>query len=104
MEGDREGEKHPCVVASHVPPTGDLAHNPGMCPDWELNRGPFALQAGTQYSEPHQPGLKYIFFKILIQNYAFLHHLTPPTPPAWPRDMKGHLSGASHAREEASLG
>ena len=19
------------------PPTGDLAHNPGMCPDWELN-------------------------------------------------------------------
>ena len=21
-EGEREGEKHPCVVASHVPPTG----------------------------------------------------------------------------------
>ena len=20
------------------PPTGDLAHNPGMCPDWELNQ------------------------------------------------------------------
>ena len=32
-EGGREGEKHQCVVASHVPPTGDLAHNPGMCPD-----------------------------------------------------------------------
>ena len=25
----REGEKHQCVVASPVPPTGDLAHNPG---------------------------------------------------------------------------
>ena len=33
-EGEREGEKHQCVVASCVPPTGDLAHNPGMCYDW----------------------------------------------------------------------
>ena len=23
-EGEKEGEKHQCVVASHVPPTGDL--------------------------------------------------------------------------------
>ena len=37
-EGEREREKHQCVVASHVPATGDLAHNPGMGPDWELNR------------------------------------------------------------------
>ena len=36
-EGAREGEKHQCVVASRAHPTGDLAHNPGMCPDWELN-------------------------------------------------------------------
>ena len=36
-EGGREGEKHQCVVASHTPPTGDLARNPGMCPDWDLN-------------------------------------------------------------------
>ena len=28
------------MVASHAPPTGDLAHNPGMCPDWESNGGP----------------------------------------------------------------
>ena len=32
-EEEREGEKHPCVVASHAPPTGDLACNPGTCPD-----------------------------------------------------------------------
>ena len=32
-EGEREGEKHQCVVASRTPPTGDLAHNPGMCHD-----------------------------------------------------------------------
>ena len=37
-EGERGGEKHQRVAASQVPPTGDLAHNPGMCPDWELNQ------------------------------------------------------------------
>ena len=36
-EGEREGEKYPCVVASHMAPTGDLAYNPGMCPDRESN-------------------------------------------------------------------
>ena len=40
-EGEREGEKHQCVVASHMPPTRDLAGNPGMCPDWESNQWPF---------------------------------------------------------------
>ena len=43
-EGKREGEKHQCVFASCVSPTGDLAHNPGMCPDWESNRQPSGLQ------------------------------------------------------------
>ena len=36
-EGETEGEKHQCVVASHEYPTEDLAHNPGMFPDWESN-------------------------------------------------------------------
>ena len=35
--GGREREKYQCAVASPVPCTGDLAHNPGMCPDWESN-------------------------------------------------------------------
>ena len=49
------------MVASHAPPTGDLAHNPGMCPDWEWN---LALQADTQSAETHQPGHIYsnLFF------------------------------------------
>ena len=63
MEGEREGEKHQCVVVSHIPSTGDLARNPGMCPDWELNWQPFGLQASAQFIEPHQPGLKHIHFK-----------------------------------------
>ena len=37
-EVEREGDKHQCVVASHIPLTGDLACELGRCPDWELNR------------------------------------------------------------------
>ena len=43
-EAEREGEKYQCVVAFHVAPTGDLAHNPGICPDWESNLRPFGSQ------------------------------------------------------------
>ena len=31
-KGGREGEKHQCVVASCMPPAGDLTCNPGICP------------------------------------------------------------------------
>ena len=57
-EEETEGEKQQCVVASHMPPTGKLALNPGMCPDWELNSQPCGLQASTQSTKPHQPGQK----------------------------------------------
>ena len=33
-EGIREVEKHQCMVASHVAPSGDAARSPGMCHDW----------------------------------------------------------------------
>ena len=64
-EGERKGEKHQCVVASCTPSTGDLAQNPGMCPDWESNWRPFALQFGAQSTKPHQPrpGHKIFFNK-----------------------------------------
>ena len=60
-EGEIEGEKYQCVVASHAPPTGDLASNPGMCPDCESNWRPFGSQAGAQSTEPHWPGLRLTF-------------------------------------------
>ena len=50
------------------PPTGDLAHNPGMCPGWESNWRPFGLQVGTQSTESHQPG-QLVYFK--CQNEVF---------------------------------
>ena len=34
---EEEGEKYQCVVASCMPPTGDLSRNPGMHPTWESN-------------------------------------------------------------------
>ena len=37
-KGGRKKGKHQCVVTFCVPSTGDLAHNPGMCPDWESNQ------------------------------------------------------------------
>ena len=72
-QGEREGEKHKYVVACCTPPTGNLAHNPGMCPDWESNRQPFGSQAGTQSTEPHQPGLGCFFKK--TETYTYLYCL-----------------------------
>ena len=79
-EGGREREKHQCVVISRVPPTGDLACNPGMCPDWESNLWLFSLQAGTQSTESHQPGHYIILFaffsnvKNLFSSSLLLHY------------------------------
>ena len=55
-ESEKERGKHQCVVASHMLPIGDLACNPGTCPDWESNQQPFGLQGGTQSTEAHQLG------------------------------------------------
>ena len=35
-EREREEEKQQCVVASRMPPTGDLVCNPGMRPTLEI--------------------------------------------------------------------
>ena len=66
-EGEREGEKHPFVVASSISATGDLARNLGMCSDQESNQQPFSSQAHTQPTELHQPGIKNTF-KINTKN------------------------------------
>ena len=46
-----------CGCLLHAP----KARNPGMCPDWELNQRPFDSQAGSQSTEPYQPGLNKYF-------------------------------------------
>ena len=42
---EKERENHQYVVPSHVLPTGDLACNSGMCPDWESNPWSSASQS-----------------------------------------------------------
>ena len=61
-EKERERNINVWLPLTCPPNTGDLACNPGMCPDWESNQRPFGLQASTQSTEPHQPGQKYEFF------------------------------------------
>ena len=60
---EKEGEKHQYVVASCMPPTGDLAHNPGMCPDWESKLQLFGLQDNAPINWATQPGINN-FYKI----------------------------------------
>ena len=54
---EKETKMSTCGCLSYAGATGDLARSPGLCPDWELNWQPFGSQAGTQSTEPHQPGL-----------------------------------------------
>ena len=63
-KGGRKKERNINVWLPLMPPTGDLACNPGMCSDWGLNRRPFDLQVGTQSTEPHQPRHKYCHFSM----------------------------------------
>ena len=72
-EEEREGEKHQCVVTSCTPPTGDLAWNPGMFPDWESNLSAFASQACAQSTEVHEPGLLWHVFNGYMEFYKFLN-------------------------------
>ena len=56
---EKEGERNIDVqgmhrwIASCMPPTGNLAGNPGMFPAWEPKYWPFGFQASTQSAEPH---------------------------------------------------
>ena len=92
-EGGIEEEKHRCVRAtsilclSHAPntPTWVLAHNPGLCPDWESNQRPFGLQGATQPTEPRQPGGQSGSF---LEGQTCVPALWPSHPT--PREMKTH--------------
>ena len=54
--GRKRGRELSMCASFCMSPTGDLAHNSGMCPNWESNQQPFGSQAGTQCTEPHQLG------------------------------------------------
>ena len=70
-----------CGCLSHLPapPTGDQAHNPGMCPDWESNQRPFGSQAGTQSTEPHQSGPGEIVLSLSCFDEAWKENMKLPS-------------------------
>ena len=53
---EKERERNINVWLPLGSPTGDLAYNPGICPDWESNWQTFGSQVGTQSTDPHPPG------------------------------------------------
>ena len=72
---EREGETPKCM-RDHTSPTGDLACNPGMCPDWELNQQPFGHRRAALNPLGHTSQGLFIFF---------LYHL------GWNRDPRDLL-------------
>ena len=60
-EGGREGEKNQCVVSSLTLPLGIWPATQACALDWESNRQPFDLQAGTQpLSHVSQGSMSYL--------------------------------------------
>ena len=75
VKGGREGKEHQCVVAYHVPSTGDLACNPGICPDWESNQQPFGLQPALNPLSYTSQGPLCTLLPKVIYNHAQNHCL-----------------------------
>ena len=63
-KGRRKREKHQCLVASCMPPTGDLVWNPGMCSDWEWNWRPLVCRLALNPLSHTSQGGK--FFKDIL--------------------------------------
>ena len=56
-----------CGCLSHAP-TRDLAHNPGMCPDWELNWRPLICRPVLNPLSPTSWGsfFTFVLFSLLL--------------------------------------
>ena len=54
------------------PPSGELACNSGMCPDWESNPQSFGSQARAQSTKLHQPGQFMEHLKDIPSTFIFL--------------------------------
>ena len=61
------------LVTSHTPLTGDLAHNPGLCPDQELNWWPFGSQVFSPLSHNSQGDNLVLWFFLAVMNCATVY-------------------------------
>ena len=78
-EGERKGEKLRCerntnwLPLEHAP-TGEQTCDPGMSPDWGLNRQPSALQDDAQVSHADQGEVTFLLYpRQLIPIYSGIH-------------------------------
>ena len=76
-ERGRKGEIHWCVVASCMPPTGDLACNPDLCTDWESNWQPLVHRLALSPMSCTSQGYV-VFFRVLHlwYNLRYFSHYT----------------------------
>ena len=71
-EKEREKNISVWLPLNHCSLTGDLACNPGMWPDWELNQQSFGSQVGTQSTELPQPGPLIVNIWLMFQSCTHL--------------------------------
>ena len=66
-EGEWEGQNYQCQVASHMPPTGDLARNPGMCADWESTGDSLVHKPARNLLSHTSQGYLFIFNLLILE-------------------------------------
>ena len=70
---EKERERNISVWLPLMHPPLGSGHNLGMCPDWESNQPPFGSQAGTQCTEPQQPGPSCHFLQTIVLHMPKQH-------------------------------
>ena len=66
------------MIAFHVPPTGDLAHNPSMCPDWESSGDPLVHRLALSplcHTSQGASGTFNLYYNDRVLNCAVVLHL-----------------------------
>ena len=86
-EGERDGEKHQCVVASHATLLGTWPSTQACALTRNRTSDRLVHQAGAECTEPHQPGIAlysfcfFFFFKfLLLLNYSCMPFFPIPPP------------------------
>ena len=95
-KGRREGEKHQCVVASCVSPTGSLVCNPGMCPRLEIELVTlwFAGWHSIHWATPARAAPFFYNNRILVWYITAQNKSTFPGLPCSWEECSWHYDGA----------
>ena len=87
---EREGEKHQCVVASHVPFHRGPGPQPRHVPWLEIEPETCSLWDNTQPTEPHQPGPLSRLILSFAHIPSILSNVVTVLGPNWKADLLSH--------------